>query len=140
MGAKHEDRPQRAVPRCIGIALPTYINETCRTECRVAQTCCTTHLTIRCCEEATRKISETYFGKRKRYWTTRIWSPYFERDYIRGITTDMVPACRFEDHEFAMRFPARWIVNILDRTNADERTKRYRRDRRLESLTRKETP
>lgn len=52
----------------------------------------------------TRKISETYFGKQKRYWTTRIWSPYFERDYIRGITTDMVPACRFEDHQFAMRF------------------------------------
>jgi hypothetical protein len=54
----------------------------------------------------TRKISETYFGKQKRYWTTRIWSPYFERDYIRGITTDTVPMCRFEDHEFAVRFAA----------------------------------
>ena len=52
----------------------------------------------------TRKISETYFGKQKRYWTTRIWSPYFERDYIHGISTDMVPLCRFENHEFAMRF------------------------------------
>jgi hypothetical protein len=52
----------------------------------------------------TRKISEIYFGKQKRYWTTRIWSPYFERDYIRGITTDMVPPSRFEDREFALRF------------------------------------
>ena len=39
----------------------------------------------------TRKVSETYSGKQKRYWTTRIWSPYFERDYIRGVATDMVP-------------------------------------------------
>ena len=52
----------------------------------------------------TRKISETYHGKQKRYWSTRIWSPYFERDYIRGIATDMAPPCRFEDDEFAMRF------------------------------------
>ena len=52
----------------------------------------------------TRKISELYFGKQKRYWTTRIWSPYFERDYIRGITTDIVPMCRFENSEYAMRF------------------------------------
>ncbi len=52
----------------------------------------------------TRKIGERYFGKQKRYWTTRIWSPYFERDYIHGVTTDIVPACRFEDRAFALRF------------------------------------
>ena len=32
-----------------------------------------------------------------------IWSPYFERDYIRGLATDKLPACRFENHEFALR-------------------------------------
>jgi hypothetical protein len=52
----------------------------------------------------TRKISEEYFGKQKRYWTTRLWSPYFERDYIRGVTTDIVPLHRFENPEFALRF------------------------------------
>jgi hypothetical protein len=52
------------------------------------------------------KVSETYSGKQKRYWTTRIWSPYFERDYIRGLATDMVPPSRFQDSEFAMRFAA----------------------------------
>jgi len=54
----------------------------------------------------TRKISETYFGKQGRYWSTRIWSPYFERDFIRGIPTDIVPSCRFEDRQFALRFAA----------------------------------
>lgn len=52
----------------------------------------------------TRKISELYFGRQKNCWNTWIWSPYFERDYIRGIATDMVPQCRFENPEYAMRF------------------------------------
>ena len=29
-----------------------------------------------------------------------IWSPYFERDYIRGIATDKIPAYRFENERF----------------------------------------
>ena len=41
---------------------------------------------------------------------------------------------------YGKAIPARWIANILDRTNTDERTKRYRRDRWSERLTRKETP
>jgi hypothetical protein len=52
----------------------------------------------------TRKISEQYRSNQKPCWTTRIWSPYFERDYIRGVTTDIVPVCRFEDRRFALRF------------------------------------
>ena len=32
-----------------------------------------------------------------------IWSPYFERDYIRGIATDKLPAHRFQNEEFALR-------------------------------------
>ena len=33
-----------------------------------------------------------------------IWTPYFERDYIRGIATDKVPSCRFENGDFALQF------------------------------------
>jgi hypothetical protein len=51
-----------------------------------------------------RKISETYCGKAARYRGTPIWSPYFQRDYIRGIATDKMPACRFASESFAMRF------------------------------------
>ena len=51
-----------------------------------------------------RKIGEPYTGKNKFYQGTPIWSPYFERDYIGGLATDKVPACRFEDERFALRF------------------------------------
>jgi hypothetical protein len=49
-----------------------------------------------------RKISERYVDRENHEY--RIWSPYFERDYIRGVATDKVPPCRFEDEEFALRF------------------------------------
>ena len=52
----------------------------------------------------TRKISEQYRGKQRGLWTTRIWSPYFERDYIHGVTTDIVPKHRLADREYALRF------------------------------------
>jgi len=51
-----------------------------------------------------RKISEVYDGSRKELAGTHIWSPYFERDYIRGIATDKLPGYRFEDEAFALRF------------------------------------
>jgi hypothetical protein len=53
-----------------------------------------------------RKIIETYTGTQPRYRDSRIWSPYFERDYIRGIATDKIPLARFENQEFAIRFAA----------------------------------
>jgi hypothetical protein len=31
-----------------------------------------------------------------------IWTPYFEREYIRGFATDKIPAYRFESEEFAL--------------------------------------
>jgi hypothetical protein len=31
-----------------------------------------------------------------------IWSPYFERDYIRGVATDKLPSCYFEKEGFAL--------------------------------------
>ena len=33
-----------------------------------------------------------------------IWATYVERDYIRGIATDKLPECNFENAEFALRF------------------------------------
>ena len=33
-----------------------------------------------------------------------IWSTYFQRDYIRGIASDKIPACRFEDPAYALQF------------------------------------
>ena len=53
-----------------------------------------------------RKIIESYAGDQRGYHGSRIWSPYFERDYIRGIATDKIPLARFEDQEFALRFAA----------------------------------
>ena len=50
-----------------------------------------------------KRISERYVSVERRS-SFVIWSPYFERDYIRGIATDKVPPCRFEDEEFALRF------------------------------------
>jgi hypothetical protein len=31
-----------------------------------------------------------------------VWTPYFEREYIRGFATDKIPSYRFESEEFAM--------------------------------------
>ena len=53
-----------------------------------------------------RKIIESYTGSHPDYYGWRIWSPYFERDYIRGIATDKIPLGRFENQEFATRFAA----------------------------------
>jgi hypothetical protein len=48
------------------------------------------------------KISEWYVPKDGKGFT--IWSPYFERDYIRGMATDKLPRYRFENREFTWRF------------------------------------
>jgi hypothetical protein len=48
-----------------------------------------------------KKIAERYPSPHSDGYT--IWSPYFEREYIRGMATDKLPLCRFEDQEFAVR-------------------------------------
>jgi hypothetical protein len=53
-----------------------------------------------------RKIIEAYTGTQHKYQGGRIWSPYFERDYIRGIATDKIPLARFAHPQFAIRFAA----------------------------------
>jgi hypothetical protein len=48
-----------------------------------------------------KRISETYTPSGGERIT--IWTPYFERDYIRGIATDKLPSLRLENREFALR-------------------------------------
>ncbi len=51
-----------------------------------------------------KKISEHYMPSRGAGYS--IWTPYFEREYIRGIATDKIPGGRFESQEFARRCAA----------------------------------
>lgn len=49
-----------------------------------------------------KKISEWYLHDS---WAPiPIWTPYFERDYIRGIATDKLAEHRFQNNEFALIF------------------------------------
>jgi hypothetical protein len=52
------------------------------------------------------KIPETYSGKQWEARGVTLWSTYFEREYIAGIATDKIPAARFDNDEYAMRFAA----------------------------------
>lgn len=51
-----------------------------------------------------RKIAERYRRPGSSVDGTMIWSPYFERDYVRGMATDKIPSHRFEDQAFALQF------------------------------------
>jgi hypothetical protein len=48
-----------------------------------------------------RKIRERYTPPQGPGFS--IWTPYFEREYIRGIATDKLPPALFESREFAVR-------------------------------------
>lgn len=50
------------------------------------------------------KVSEIYMGKQARYRGVRIWNTYFEREYVRGMATNKLPACRFAEPAFALKF------------------------------------
>ena len=50
-----------------------------------------------------KRISERYTGSRRDLHGSLIWSPYFERDYIRGMATDKIPPQRLADAAFASR-------------------------------------
>ena len=47
-----------------------------------------------------KRVSETYAQPGGEQ--IAIWTPYFERDYIRGIATDKLPSSRLENREFAL--------------------------------------
>jgi len=49
------------------------------------------------------RISERYMGSRKDLHGILVWSPYFQRDYIRGIATDKIPRHRYQNPEFCRR-------------------------------------
>jgi hypothetical protein len=51
-----------------------------------------------------RRLAEKYWGIRAEYHGTTIWSTYFQREYIRGIASDKIPSCRFEDPAYALQF------------------------------------
>jgi hypothetical protein len=50
-----------------------------------------------------KRISERYLGPRRDLCNAMIWSPYFERDFIRGMATDKIPPQRLADAAFASR-------------------------------------
>ncbi len=51
----------------------------------------------------TRIVPETYFGRQQKYHGTRIWTTYYERDFIEGLATDKISKNLFADPEFAVR-------------------------------------
>jgi hypothetical protein len=59
-----------------------------------------------------KKISETYLQPNS-HDAFVIWTPYFERDYIRGIATDKLPNYRLAGEEFALR-----LARLLGRAAA----------------------
>ena len=50
-----------------------------------------------------KRISERYPGPRREMQGAMIWTPYFERDYIRGMATDKIPPPKLADAAFALR-------------------------------------
>jgi hypothetical protein len=50
------------------------------------------------------KVSEVYQGDGHTARNRRIWTPYFERDYIRGIASDKLPRSRFQCPHYTLRF------------------------------------
>jgi len=51
----------------------------------------------------TRTVPETYHGKNRNYHGTRIWTTYYERDFIDGLATDKIPDSRLKDEAFVLR-------------------------------------
>lgn len=51
----------------------------------------------------TRTIPETYFGKQQQYHGTRVWTTYYERDFIEGLATDKIPDSRLKNTAFCLR-------------------------------------
>jgi hypothetical protein len=54
--------------------------------------------------QTARRVSETYNGTNARYRGRRIWSPYFQRDYIPGVGTDQVSAAKLANPTYATSF------------------------------------
>lgn len=59
------------------------------------------------------RIHERYSGPREDMRKVVIWSPYFERDYIRGMATDKIPSEKLADPTFSSR-----LARLLGRAAA----------------------
>ena len=51
---------------------------------------------------STRKLTERYTGKQRQLEGITIWSPYFQRDYIRGFATARLPTDRLRNPDYAI--------------------------------------
>jgi len=51
---------------------------------------------------AAKRFSESYLSPAGERFT--IWTPYYVRDYVRGMATDKLPPARFESRDFARAF------------------------------------
>lgn len=51
----------------------------------------------------TRNIAENYYGAQQKYHGTRIWTTYFERDFIEGMATDKIPDEKLKDQAFMLQ-------------------------------------
>ena len=69
-----------------------------------------------------KRISERYPGPRREVHSAMIWSPYFERDYIRGMATDKIPPQKLADAAFASRLAR--LLGQAAAPNADRGTVR----------------
>ena len=58
-------------------------------------------------------VTETYYGKNRAYHGTRIWTTYYERDFIDGLATDKIPDARLKDEAFVLR-----VANLLGQAAA----------------------
>jgi hypothetical protein len=54
--------------------------------------------------QTVRKVGEQYDGSNSRYRGRRIWSPYFQRDYIPGVSTDQLSARKLANADYAAAF------------------------------------
>lgn len=59
------------------------------------------------------KVREVYDGRNEAYRGAWILSPYFQREYVRGIATDKIPPSRLENEAYALR-----LAHLLGRAAA----------------------
>jgi hypothetical protein len=52
----------------------------------------------------TRTVTETYLGNNSKYHGTRIWTTYYEREFIHGLATDKFPEAHLKDDTCALSF------------------------------------
>jgi hypothetical protein len=49
------------------------------------------------------RLSEIYNGSNFLYKGQTIWSTYFERDYLHGVSTDKIPRIKYKDKDYSLK-------------------------------------